>query len=265
MRPSYVGRPTKQHGRPFGTCPPTIATRPLIHDQAPVALSTYCGGMGFWFDPTRGTTIATGVSALVDQGGGGKDVAQATGLAQPALVLNVVNLRPILRFISANSQVLSRAATNLWGTGAYAIMSVQKGNTVNQTWVADTSAAGGTGLSTNGSNSAIIHFGVAAFVDGAISAGFEVWSANRGAAAKPTLRSAGALLTLTGAATTLADAGAGGVLTLGARNDTGALNAFYDGDLAETFGFLGAAPAIIERQLQCWLGARYALPVTWWS
>lgn len=58
------------------------------------------------FDAAAGVTIATGVSAWVDQSGNGNNWSQATGAKQPTVTLNAITTNPAVTFDGA-AQFLS--------------------------------------------------------------------------------------------------------------------------------------------------------------
>lgn len=64
------------------------------------------GNLAAHYRADIGVTVDTGVSQWSDQSGRGNHVLQGTGGAQPTLVANVLNGRPVLRFAAASSQFL---------------------------------------------------------------------------------------------------------------------------------------------------------------
>lgn len=75
------------------------------------------------FDAAAGVTIATGVSAWVDQSGNGNNWSQATGAKQPTVTLNAITTNPAVTFDGA-AQFL--AGTWLAPIGAKTIWCVRK-------------------------------------------------------------------------------------------------------------------------------------------
>ena len=72
--------------------------------------------------PAYDNTVDGFVEAWYDQSGNGNDLTQATASNQPTIVtsgaINTRNSKPIIKFIQANSNVLTNANTNLFPTGS---------------------------------------------------------------------------------------------------------------------------------------------------
>jgi hypothetical protein len=202
-----------------------------------------------------GITIATGISQANDQSGNGRDVTQGTGSAQPARILNAYNGKPTARFTAASSQFLSRASTNLFGSGAYSQAVVMQTASNNQGVYSCSSLNAGCGLIDNGVFRSAGHYGVAAFDDGTASSVLEVILITRAAASKPNMYLNGAVQTLSGASTTLTDPGAGAAIIMGARNDSGAAAAFLGGDISEVISYTTDLSVSALARLNHYLGA----------
>lgn len=221
-------------------------------------------GLVGWWRADLGVTTATGVSQWNDQSTSGFNVAQATGSAQPALIASAYNGKPCVRFVSASSQVLTRASTDILAAGAYSIFAACKMTANNQAAFSNCgSASNGIGMPfTDGANRSVLHPGVAAFDDAAFNASaLEIWSAVRGASAKPTLRILSAPASLSGAATTMVDPGASANLAIGARTDqaSGVPFGFLDGDIAEIAVYNVALTDAQVFAIENYMRARYGV------
>lgn len=222
-------------------------------------------GYAYWFRADLGATVVTGVSQLIDQFGTGADLTQATGSAQPALVLNAYNGKPCLRFVAGSSQFLSRANTNTFGTGPYTIIYTVKNNTLPGAFTGGsgcTNSNAGVSLGTNGNTRTDLIFGLEAFgvsAGNASTAVVETYEAWRSAAAthQGTFNN-GAVLT-SGTAS-LNTAGAAGVLALGAHFNSGAAGGFADVDFLETIAYLSDVSRSVLTRIDSYQKARYARP-----
>lgn len=222
-------------------------------------------GVAYWFRADLGVTTSSGVSQLVCQFGTGNDVSQGTGTAQPAQVLAAYNGRPCLRFVGASSQYLSKANTNIFGTGPYTIIFTVKNNTLPGAFTGGsgcTNTSAGVSLGTNGNTRTDLIFGLEAFgisAGNASTAVVETYEAWRPAASnhKGTFNN-GAVLT-SGSAS-LNTAGATGALMLGAHLNSGAVGGFMDADFLETIAYLSDLTASAITRIDSYQKALYARP-----
>jgi hypothetical protein len=70
-------------------------------------------------------TDGAAVSSWADAGSGGQALVQATGSAQPIYKTNIVNGKPVVRFLSTSSQTMVASyGSDPLGTGAYSLVAV---------------------------------------------------------------------------------------------------------------------------------------------
>lgn len=218
-------------------------------------------GLTLFLRSSIGITIATGISQWSDQSGSGNHLAQATGSAQPTLVSSVYNGRPCARFVSANSQVLSKTNVDIIGTGPYAFACLLK---INSSAGADAmfgntnTGAGATLFTDTGPVNCVLHAGVVAYDGSAIqTASPALWIANRAVGSKPDLRINGASQSLSGAPTGLNAPGGTGLLAIGAQFSTTVTN-FSNIDVTEAFAMSRALSASELARVEPAIRARYA-------
>lgn len=216
-----------------------------------------------WYRSDQGTTIATGVSQWNDLSGNANHLTQGTGSAQPSLVSNAYNGKPCIRFVSANSQILSKTSTDLIGTGAYTLVTAVKVNssTGANALFGNTNTGAGTTLFLNsGPVRDVLHAGVAAFDGSAIqTTALEVWIAIRSAASKPSLLINNISQSLSGAATGINAAGGSGLLAVGGYFSAG-VTGFADIDVTEAVLLARDISTPEASRLSGYTRARYGSP-----
>ncbi len=181
-----------------------------------------------WFDAGRGITTVAG---LVSQW---NDIAvpsaplslvQSNALKRPTMLLSSLGTHPAVQFVAASSTHLILTNTNLFGSGAYAVVTCIQvdANVAVGGWFTNANSGANSGMSiVNVANKiSVTHAGQGNHTTAAdASTGvYQVWTSRRGAAAAPTLRINGVATTLTGATTTLTDPGATANLILGSYID----------------------------------------------
>jgi hypothetical protein len=222
-------------------------------------------GLVAWFRADIGITLnGNNVSLWSDQSGKGNHVTQATGSAQPAFVNNAYNGKPCVRFVAANSQYLSRAATNLFGSGPYTIVETLKNNTLPSGFTGhagSTNTSAGVAIGTNSNIRNDLIFGLEAFALNAGNASTttqETYMAWRPAASnhKGTFNN-GAVLTSGTAA--LNDPGVGAALILGAHLNSGSVGGFADFDLLEVAMYNVVLTTAQITGIGQYMGVRYGI------
>ncbi len=210
---------------------------------------------GAYYEADQGiTTSGANITGWADLSGNGKNLI--VGAASPTLVANAYKGRPTARFVSASTQSMQRASTNLFGSGAWFMcIAVKPNNGANNIGVAScSSASGGGGFFMNGVHRTVIHPAVAAYDDGDPAGAIEVWTAVRAAGAKPLFYLNGVLTSVSGAATTMNDGGGTSAIGVGI---TPGFAATFDGDIpAAVFG-VGALDTGTQKRLENYLGTKY--------
>lgn len=226
------------------------AHRPWIVRDVPNVAAWYLAGAGV-------STSGSNITAWADQSGNGRTLSAEA--ASPTLVSNAYNGNPTARFAAASSQSMSRATTDIFGTGAWAIFAVAKGTgSENNCGVAgDWTASGGAGIYINGTNTGALHPGVSGFSDGAAGSTLSLWSAVRAAGAKPSFWTNQVSQVLTGSATTMTAAGGTGKLGIGDKNQGGSNT--FDGDIAEVVFVAGAIDATTQGLVESYLRKKYGI------
>lgn len=225
------------------------AHRPWIVRDAP--------GVAGWYAASVVSVSGANITSWTDQSGNGRDLSAEA--ASPTLVASVYNGQPTARFVAASSQSMSRASTDIFGTGAWAIFAVAKGTgSENNCGVAgDWTASGGAGIYVNGVSISALHPGVSGFTDSAAGSTLSLWSAVRAAASKPAFWTNQVTQSLGGAATTMAAAGGSGKLGIGDKNQGGSNT--FDGDIAEVVFVAGSIDATTQFLIEKNLRTKYGI------
>jgi hypothetical protein len=84
---------------------PTVVSTSSFTDAFSTGLQTWLKT-----DSVAGISNGGAVAALVDSSGNSNSATQATGTKQPAYTQNILNGKPVLRFVAANSQTMTVAA-----------------------------------------------------------------------------------------------------------------------------------------------------------
>lgn len=255
MRSSLTTSSAILPGKPSSKGQPSIWGRHAVYDYLPVL----AGGCAAMLRIDLGTTLATGISQWNDQSGSGNNVTQAAGSKQPSLTARAYGGWSCARFSAAASQALSRAATNLFGSGAYSIYATVKiAAAMSNTIIGGCGTAGGGAyLFLNGVFMSVLHPGVSNHDTNPVnydSAAVHVWCARRAAAAAPTLEIDGVSQALGSSGVTgMTDAGAGAALEL--ANGLPAAAAFTSMDLVEFLAFTKQVDDFLSRRLTHYMGA----------
>lgn len=214
---------------------------------------------GWWRSDLGVSTSGSNVTAWADQSGNGRDMSQGTNA--PTLVTNVYNGQPCVRFASASQQNLARASTNIFAAGAFSMYVVVKANggAADMGIVTDSALNSGTGFLLNGVLRSIAGYGVGTWDATAVGTNLDVWAARRVAASKGTFSLNGSPVALGGASTTIVDPGGSAALVFGARNDSGALANWFNGDICEVALFNAALTDAQDFAMFTYLRARYAI------
>lgn len=178
----------------------------------------FFGAAAAW-DAALGVTLnVADISALADQTSNwprpwdpiAYDVSQGTGANQPLYIgATAYNGQPSIQFTAANSDSLSRAATNLFATLQGSVVSVQKFRAPGGDQALLLNGAGAdfsAGLTLYASGTTYFaNNGAASRSSAGLSSNLEVWSFAQPNGAAPTWLINGVALTLAGAMTALQD------------------------------------------------------------
>lgn len=195
-----------------------------------------------------------------DVSGNGNNTTQAAATAQPQYIADAAKGRSGGLFVQASSQFLQKTNVNLFGAGAYCVFGAVKYVAAAANAIAFANSATGVGMAApyaNGTSRAVVHVGVAAYNDATVSTGVEIWTANRVAASKPTLRVNKTVQALAGAATTLNDPGGTASLLLGCHIDTGTPQICMDGHILEILAYTRDLTTTEVTKVENYLTAKY--------
>lgn len=231
--------------------------------RKPVFEPTMLSNCVLWLRADQGVVRdeSNNVKQWNDVSGQGNHLTQATGNLMPRYVTIDAAFRSRPTVQSTGTQFMSRAATNLFGAGAYTIASVAivSSTTGDPFIVANGTGAAGCGLRSNGANRTVIHQNIANYSDNAVPlTAPEVWVAVRQAASAPVLyaNNVPQALTNTGS-TTLNDPGGTAkidLFNLGTGN-------VLTGRCSEIVMFNRALAQVEVNLLSQYLGNRYGIPV----
>lgn len=221
------------------------------------------GTLKLWVRADQGITIATGVSQWNDLSGNGNHVTQGTGSAQPAFVASGQGGRPLVRFVSANSQVLLKVTTDLIGSGAYSFFCVAKVNDsgIEKSYFGNSNGVGGACMIKSNVNvRQIAEIGDRLFDDAVMTLLPEFITVTRPAGSGvPSMWVNRISQSLSGAAASLVAGGVTNRISVGARDSGGAATSFIDGDIYEGGIYTTVLSTADRQRLENYLHSRYGI------
>lgn len=221
------------------------------------------GTFPIWLRARNITLNGSDAASIVDQSGTGNTVGDLSG-ARPGATTDAAG-RPIVVFVAANVDVLSKASANLFGTGSYSIFSCWKsGGGSNKAFFSNgASSSAGLILGTlNGSTSRNLnHNNVSTHIDGVMQTSApEIWAAIYSSGVQPGLAVNGTDQSMShsgGAGMTSTN----GVLSMGAYWTGAAYSNFADLTFYELFAFTQPASSSQSKRMQRRLGALHGVAV----
>lgn len=188
------------------------------------------GLAGLWFSEKSVTLNGADASAIGDQSGSGRNLAQGTAGQQPLYTgAPIYNKWPSIQFTAASSDSLQLAATNVVGTGPVTLFGVWavRGATAGvKAILGNTSVVGGIAAVVNNATltRASYNQALAVHLDANMPASTaEVWALRQSQGGLPTLQVNGAAQSLSDATAGITDAGGGAALYIGGANGVGGI------------------------------------------
>jgi hypothetical protein len=255
MRMATAGKLATVQGQVRVRGPHAVVSRAAIFAH----LEANLPNCGVYWREDLGVTLSAGlVTTWADQSTSGNDVT-AAGAARPTYDAARYNDRPALRFDGV-ANTLSRAATNLFGSGAYSMLLVLKVIAIagNATFLGNGTGGAGVYFFTGAGNTrSLLHQGVEVHTDGALqTTSHESWISTRPAASAPTLRVNGIAVAVTNANPAVSDPGGAAELRVGA---IGGASNFSNEDVLTAAMYTRDLSAAEQRLIGARAAARYAM------